>query len=102
MAAKKTRKLYGLVIHSFLNEGAITAVNPRTYTQIHTLTVVQLRRAGELIEPLLRVFDMVQYFEMILPSVESKTMRLLRTKQIHDRKTLRWKGWNMRTKQIAF
>ena len=41
MAVKKTRKLYGLVIYSFLNEGAITAFNPRTYTQIHTLTVVQ-------------------------------------------------------------
>ena len=41
MAVKKTRKLYGLVIYSFLNERAITAFNPRTYTQIHTLTVVQ-------------------------------------------------------------
>ena len=42
-------------------------MNPRTYTQIHTPTVVQ----GGGVEPLPRVFDMLQYFEMILPLVES-------------------------------
>ena len=42
--------------------------NPRTYTQIHTPTVVQ---GWGLMKPLLRVFDMLQYFETILPSVES-------------------------------
>ena len=43
-------------------------MNPRTYTQIHTPTVVQ---GGGGVEPLPRVFDMLQYFEMILPLVES-------------------------------
>ena len=41
--------------------------NPRTYTQSHTLTVVQ--GAGLMALP--RGFDMLQYFERILPSVES-------------------------------
>ena len=40
--------------------------NPRLYTQIHTPTVV---RRG--IEPLPGVFDMLQYFETLLPLVES-------------------------------
>ena len=40
---------------------------PRTNTQIHTPTVVQ----GGLMEPLPRVIDMLQYFETILPSVET-------------------------------
>ena len=35
--------------------------NPRTYTQIHTPTVVQGRRGW--MEPLHGVFDMLQYFE---------------------------------------
>ena len=41
-------------------------INPRTYTQIHTHTVVQAggREGGV-------VFDMLQYFETILPLVES-------------------------------
>ena len=41
--------------------------NPRTYTQVHTPTVVQRRGGvggGE------GVFDMLQYFETILPLVE--------------------------------
>ena len=37
--------------------------NPRTYKQIHTPTVVQ--GAGGWTEPLLGVFDMLQYFETI-------------------------------------
>ena len=45
--------------------------NPRTYTQIHTPTKVQ--KGGGLIQPLPAVFDMLQYFEMILPLVESLT-----------------------------
>ena len=47
-------------------------VNPRTYMQIHTPTVVQGgggRGGGDEIP--LTVFDMLQYFETILPSVES-------------------------------
>ena len=47
MAVKKTRKLYGLAIYSFSNERAITTFNPRTYTQIHTLTVVQGGRGAD-------------------------------------------------------
>ena len=45
--------------------------NPRTYKQIHTLTVVQGRWGGGWMEPLPGVFDMLQYFEKILPLVES-------------------------------
>ena len=40
----------------------------RTYTQIHTPTVVQRMEVMELLP---RVFNVLQYFEMILPLVES-------------------------------
>ena len=43
--------------------------NPRMYTQIHTPTVAGTRRG--VLEPLPRVFDMLQYFETISTSVES-------------------------------
>ena len=43
-------------------------LNPLTYTQIHTPTVVQ-GRGGEGWGA--EVFDMFQYFETILPSLES-------------------------------
>ena len=48
-------------------------INPRTYTQIHTPTVVQGRvgGGGGWMEPLPGVFDMLKYFETILPLVES-------------------------------
>ena len=49
-----------------------TTINPRTYTQIHTPTMVQgVRGGGELEGTLPGVFDVLQYFETILPSVES-------------------------------
>ena len=48
----------------------IGTVYPRTYTQIHTPTVVQGGR-GAWMEPLPGVFDMLQYFETILPLVET-------------------------------
>ena len=35
-------------------------------------------------------------------AVSGKQNDKIVTKQIHDRKTLHWKGWNIRTKQIAF
>ena len=38
-----------------------------TLSDVHTPTVVQ----GGLMEPLPRIFDMLQYFETILPSMES-------------------------------
>ena len=41
------------------------------YTQIHTPTVVQEGGGEGLVEPLPGVFDMLQYFETILPLVES-------------------------------
>ena len=47
----------------------ILYINPRTYTPIHTPPVVQGGVNGPLPPP--RVFDMLQYFETILPSVES-------------------------------
>ena len=45
-------------------------INPRTHTQIHTPTEEQ---GGEWIPPPLppKVFNMLQYFETILPLVES-------------------------------
>ena len=43
-------------------------VNSRTYTQTYTPTVVQ---EGDGWTPPPRVFDMLQYFATILPSVES-------------------------------
>ena len=43
--------------------------NPQMYTKIHTPTVVQRWRG--LMEPLPAVFYMLQYFETILPLVES-------------------------------
>ena len=47
-------------------------LNPRTYTQIHTPTVVQGVGGGAgWMVPLPGVFDMLQYFERILPLVES-------------------------------
>ena len=45
-------------------------INPWTYTQIHIPTVVQRGGGGGWMEPP-RDFDMLQYFETILPSVES-------------------------------
>ena len=49
-----------------------TTINPRTYTQIHTPTMVQgVGGGGELEGTLPGVFDVLQYFETILTSVES-------------------------------
>ena len=45
-------------------------INPRTYMQIHTPTVVQ-GGGGGVDEIPTTVFDIWQYFETILPSVES-------------------------------
>ena len=51
------------------SDSEINILNPRTYTQIHTPTVVQ--GVGRwLMEPFPKVFDMLQYFQMILPLVE--------------------------------
>ena len=44
-------------------------VNTRTYTQIHTPTVVQ--GEGAWMEPFPGDFDMLQYFEMMLPLMET-------------------------------
>ena len=51
----------------------ILHVNPRTYKQIHTPIVLQGRgvEGGGWMEPLSGVFDMLQYFETILPLAES-------------------------------
>ena len=54
---------------------AFTLRKSRTYTQIHTRAVVQGGGGGGgrdgWMEPLSGVFDMLQYFETILPLVES-------------------------------
>ena len=49
----------------------IATINPRTYKQIHTPTVVQRGGQGGWMESLPGVFDMLQYFETILPLAES-------------------------------
>ena len=54
--------------NTFWNE-LNTILNPRTYKQIHTPTVVQ--GGGGWMEPFPRVFDMLQYFETILLLVKS-------------------------------
>ena len=45
-------------------------INHRTFTQIHTPTVVQ-EGGGGWMEPLPGVFDTLQYFETFLPLVKS-------------------------------
>ena len=52
-----------------MNFESKSTYKPRMYMQIHTPTVVQGGR--KLIEPLLRIFDMLQGFETILPLEES-------------------------------
>ena len=63
--------LYWLTVLSL----SCNRINPRTYTQIHTPTVVQAEGGGgegvKWMETLPGVFGMLQYFEMILPLVES-------------------------------
>ena len=55
-------------IFLLFSDSTVLVINPRTYMQIHTPTVVQ----GSGVDgPPPRVFDMLQYFETILPSVES-------------------------------
>ena len=52
-----------------VNYFRVALLDPRTYTQIHTSTVVLEAGVGWM-EPLPRVFDMLQYFETILLLVE--------------------------------
>ena len=54
-------------------------INPRTYTQSHTPTVVQ---GGGVDWPPPWVFDTLQYFETILPSVESLWSSLYKMRYI--------------------
>ena len=51
------------------SEVDLDKLNPRKYMQIHTSTVVH-GVGGALMEPFPKVFDMLQYFQMILHSVE--------------------------------
>ena len=64
---------YGLVSNRARpGTNPLSLFNPRTYTQIHTPTVVQEGGGGGGgLEPLRGVFDLMQYFETILPLVES-------------------------------
>ena len=55
----------------FLVAVCVCFFNPQTYAQGHTPTVIQGGGGGGLMEPLPRVFEMLQYLETILPSVES-------------------------------
>ena len=68
----KLRLLYLFLI--MLRSWTSERVNPRTNKQIHTPTVVRGGGGvggGAWMEPLPGVFDMLQYFETILPLVES-------------------------------
>ena len=65
---------YGLVSNRARpGTNPLSLFNPRTYTQIHTPTAVQGGGGGggRWMEPLRGVFDLMQYFETILPLVES-------------------------------
>ena len=62
----RKKKLFYLPQETYLE----FSINPRTYTQIHTPTVVQ-GVGGGWMEPLPGVFDVLQDFETILPLVES-------------------------------
>ena len=59
-----------LVAGTFTSEVTQITVNPRTYKQSHTPTVVQ-GKGGGVIEPLPWLFAVFQYFGEILPLVES-------------------------------
>ena len=66
----KLRLLYLFLI--MLRSWTSERVNPRTNKQIHTPTVVRGGgEGGAWMEPLPEVFDMLPYFETILPLVES-------------------------------
>ena len=57
------------------SDSTVLVINPRTYTQIHTPTVVQVGVDGP---PPPRLFDMLQYFETILPSRDAITVMRMR------------------------
>ena len=68
-----TTYIRGLPFFFFSQVGGFWEFNPRTYTQIHTPTVVQGGGGGGAgwIEPIPAVFNMLQYFETIVGLVES-------------------------------
>ena len=66
--AKLTGVLLEVIFFLLFSDSTVLVINPRTYMQIHTPTVVQV---GGVDGPPTRVFDMLQCFETILPSVES-------------------------------
>ena len=66
--SKFDRCITGGNIFLLFSDSTVLGINPRTYMQIHTPTVVQV---GGVDGPPTRVFDMLQCFETILPSVES-------------------------------
>ena len=57
------------------SDSTVLVINPRTYMQIHTPTVVQGGVDGP---PPPRLFDMLQYFETILPSRDAITVMRMR------------------------
>ena len=63
---------------SFLlfSDSTVLVINPRTYMQIHTPTVVQGGRGGGYTPS--RVFYMLQYFETILLSRDAITLMRIR------------------------
>ena len=61
--------LNGPVRYFILLSPYLLLLNPRTYTPIHTPTVAQ--EGGGWMEPLPGVFNILQYFETILPLVEN-------------------------------
>ena len=57
------------------SDSTVLVINPRTYMQIHTPTVVQ---GGWMDPPPPGVFDMLQYLETILPSRYAITVMRIR------------------------
>ena len=57
------------------SDSTVLVINPRTYTQIHTPTVVQVGVDGP---PPPRLFGMLQYFETILPARDAITVMRMR------------------------
>ena len=72
--SKVDRCFTGGNIFLLFSDSTVLVINPRTYMQIHTPTVVQ----GGVDGPPPRLFDMLQYFKTILPSRDAITVMRMR------------------------
>ena len=74
--AKLTGVLLEVIFFLLFSDSTVLVINPRTYMQIHTPTVVQEGGGGWMDPP--RLFDMLRYFETILPSRDAITVMRMR------------------------